>query len=71
MGFFAFALVIIGVLFVFSGRKFPQIPADPAHAGITKEANCMSCHGPGRTDPLKPTHPPKFSCFKCHKARRG
>ncbi|MDA8170136.1 MAG: hypothetical protein M0Z59_10650 [Nitrospiraceae bacterium] len=67
MGFILFAAVIVVFLLVFSGRKYPPIPDDPWHAAITSEKACMACHGPGRQYPLKAAHPPKFSCFKCHK----
>ncbi|MDA8155731.1 MAG: hypothetical protein M0Z52_04645 [Actinomycetota bacterium] len=70
------SLVVVGVLYALSGKKFPQIPLDAAHQGLTAatvtdtNAACMGCHGPGKPNALKPNHPPKFSCFKCHKPKK-
>jgi hypothetical protein len=68
--FIVFALVVVGFLFSISGKKYPQMPADANHLGMTETKICIECHGPGKQYPQKPNHPPKFECFKCHKQKR-
>ncbi len=68
--FAVFILAVIGFLFSISGKKYPQIPANESHLGITEVAACMQCHGPAGVMPRKPAHPPKDDCFKCHKKKR-
>jgi len=68
--FVAFVLVVVGFLFSISGKKYPQMPADANHIGVTDTALCMECHGPGKQFPQKATHPPKSECLKCHKQKR-
>ncbi len=71
IGFVIFVLVVVGLLYSISGKKFPRIPDDPRHRGIASEEACMGCHGQGKESPLKQNHPPKFECFKCHKTKMG
>lgn len=67
IGYILFVAVVVVVLYAFSGRRFPQVPADAIHRGITDNAVCLKCHGPDGPDPMKASHPPKFDCPKCHK----
>ena len=70
IGFILFAAAILLILFVFSsGKKPPVIPADSIHAIVTSDAACAGCHAPGKTAPLKPSHPPKEQCQVCHKKK--
>lgn len=67
----AFAAMILAILFFLSsGSKAPAIPADGRHAVITTDAACTACHGPGKTAPLKSSHPPKEQCLICHKVKK-
>jgi len=66
LGFVMFAVVLVGLLFTLSSKKYPRLPNDKVHAGITDVSACFACHGPGKQYKLKPSHPPKFECFKCH-----
>jgi len=69
--FITFILIVLGVLFLISGKKYPRIPSDSIHRGLKKEiALCKECHGPHGKAPLGKDHPPKFDCFKCHKHPR-
>ena len=45
------------------------LPGDKVHS-ITEISECSTCHGPGKQYQLKPSHPPKFECFKCHKLKK-
>jgi hypothetical protein len=70
IGFIVFVLLVLGLLyFISTGKKYPPLPADSRHAGITDTAVCMDCHGEGRESAMKPTHPPKFECLKCHEGK--
>lgn len=70
IGFAVFVLVVLLLLFFLSSsKKVPPIPSDALHSGITTEAGCAACHGPGKQAPLKPTHPPKEQCLVCHKMK--
>jgi mono/diheme cytochrome c family protein len=69
MSFIIFVVAVVGLLllYTFTSEEFPRLPADAIHgAAITPEA-CMACHGPGKKNEMKKTHPPKFDCPKCHK----
>jgi len=72
IAFIIFVLLIVGLLFSISGKRYPRIPADAIHKDIevNNNAACLECHGAGKKNAVKSTHPPKFECFKCHKARR-
>jgi hypothetical protein len=67
LGFIIFAIVLLVLLFFLSSSKYPHLPKDKIHAAITKDSACSDCHGPGHRHQLKPEHPPKFECLKCHK----
>ncbi|MDA8170899.1 MAG: hypothetical protein M0Z48_03620 [Nitrospiraceae bacterium] len=69
LGFAVLVVLIIGALLIFPGRKWPSLPDDAAHRAASTVDACKQCHAPGKAWPLKPSHPPKFSCFKCHKAK--
>lgn len=74
--FIAFVMIVLGLLFVVSGKRVPPpfIPVDALHEGVTDVSACLDCHGQGKSAAMKKVHPPKFECFKCHKAgkvRRG
>jgi hypothetical protein len=66
VSFVIFILVIVGVLLLFPGKKYPPMPDDQVHRAAKDEKACMECHGPGKKDAMKKSHPPKFECFKCH-----
>lgn len=68
--FIVFVLAVLGFLFAISGKKYPQMPADTDHIGVTDIALCMECHGKGMQYAQRLTHPPKFECLKCHKQKR-
>jgi len=70
VSFVIFVLAVLGFLFLISGKRYPQIPADARHRAVTENTACMGCHGPDKEDKLKETHPPKYECFKCHKVKR-
>jgi hypothetical protein len=61
--------MLLLLFFLSSNKKVPPVPADALHSGITTEAGCAACHGPGKQAPLKPTHPPKEQCLVCHKTK--
>ena len=61
------AVLVLGGLFLLSNRKFPPLPADAAHTGLTDNSSCTVCHGEGGTSPLSAKHPPKEQCRTCHK----
>ncbi|MFO0754355.1 MAG: hypothetical protein U0411_13660 [Thermodesulfovibrionales bacterium] len=69
--FIIFALAVLGLLFFLSGKHYPRVPNDPAHGAValTDSTACMECHGQGKRAPLKASHPPKFECHQCHKAK--
>ncbi len=66
--FMVFVFLIVTALYFLSGGDYSQIPADTDHRGITDKEICMECHGPERENAMKEAHPPKYECFKCHKA---
>ncbi len=70
--FIIFVVAVVGVLLIytFTGKEYPAIPSDDFHRGVTTDAGCMGCHGPGKKYEMKKTHPPKFECLKCHKPGR-
>ena len=68
--FVVFVLVVVGFLYAISEKKYPQMPADANHLGMTEIAVCLECHGPGKIYPQKPAHPPKSECLACHKQNR-
>ena len=67
--FIFFVLVIVGILYFISGKKYPQMPSNLIHSSTTVDM-CNKCHGPKGKFPKKPAHPPKVECFKCHKTKR-
>jgi hypothetical protein len=67
--FFIFVVVVVGILYFISDKKYPQMPADPVHNGATEALMCNECHGPQGKFPKKPGHPPKDECFKCHETK--
>ncbi len=71
--FVAFVLIVIGLLFVVSGKRVPPplIPDDSLHEALNDVSACMNCHGPGKSAAMRKAHPPKYECFKCHKIKQG
>jgi hypothetical protein len=69
LGFIIFALAVVGLLllYTFTSEEFPRLPADAIHRTAMTPKACMECHGPGKKNEMKKTHPPKFDCPKCHK----
>jgi len=68
--FVVFVIVVLVFFYAISGKKYPQIPANENHQGVTEIAACLKCHGPEGIMPRKPAHPPKDDCSKCHKKKR-
>ena len=60
---------ILLLLFVLSssGKKPPAVPHDDIHAGLRANESCVTCHGHGKSSPLKESHPPKEQCLVCHR----
>lgn len=48
-------------------RSYEGAPAIIPHTTWMRE-NCMSCHGPGGSSPLRTSHPSRQSCVQCHAA---
>lgn len=68
--YIVFVLAVLLALYALSAGKHPPfIPVDHLHAGIRKDATCMTCHAPGMQAPLKASHPPKAECLICHKQK--
>jgi hypothetical protein len=67
MFFIIFVMIVVGFLFLLPGKQYAPIPDDGLHKAAGDVAACMKCHGPGKKNELKKTHPPKYECFKCHK----
>ncbi|MBZ0157993.1 MAG: hypothetical protein K8I29_17490 [Alphaproteobacteria bacterium] len=69
--FIIFVLAVLGLLFFLSGKRHPRVPNDAAHGAValSDSTACMECHWQGKRAPLKASHPPKYECQKCHKAR--
>jgi hypothetical protein len=66
------AAVLILLFFLSStGKKPPMIPPDARHAALNSNEACLPCHSPGKSAPLKDTHPPKEQCLVCHKPGKG
>ena len=43
--FVVFVLVVVGFLYAISEKKYPQMPADANHLGMTEIAVCLECQG--------------------------
>jgi hypothetical protein len=69
LGFLVFVVAVVGLLllYTFTAEEFPRLPADSIHMTAMAPHACMECHGAGKKDAIKKTHPPKFDCPKCHK----
>jgi hypothetical protein len=72
LSFFIFVVAVAGLLllYTFTSEEYPHLPSDETHRGISATAACMECHGPGKKNAMKQTHPPKFDCPKCHKTQK-
>lgn len=72
VAFLLFALLVVGLLYAVSGKRYSQVPDDASHnnVALADTPACLVCHGPGKKDALKAEHPPKYECYKCHKAKR-
>ncbi len=66
LGFIVFVVVVVGLLLLFPGKTYPPIPSDDLHKAAKDNAACLECHGQGKKNELKKSHPPKFDCIKCH-----
>jgi cytochrome c553 len=70
IGIIVLALALLAFLFFLSSRKTaPVLPVDEAHQQSLSNSLCLTCHGPGKQSPLKPSHPPKEQCLLCHRTR--
>jgi hypothetical protein len=68
---FAAAAAVLLLLYVLSSsKKAPAVPDDELHRNAGTNAACGECHAPGKSTPLKETHPPKEQCLICHKTGR-
>jgi len=68
IGIIVLALALLAFLFFLSSRqKAPFLPANETHNHALSNSACLTCHGPGKQSPLKPSHPPKEQCLLCHK----
>jgi hypothetical protein len=67
------AVALVVCLFILSslGKKPPVIPHDAVHEGSTTQESCAACHAPGKSSPLKRSHPPKEQCLLCHIRSQG
>jgi hypothetical protein len=68
-GFVIFVAAVVGFLLLFPGKTYPPIPDDDFHKALGDNSSCMDCHGAGKKNELKKTHPPKFDCLKCHASK--
>ena len=46
-------------------QAYPSAPPTIPHA-VHMRQNCMSCHGPMGTSPIRTSHPERQSCNQCH-----
>jgi nitrate reductase (cytochrome), electron transfer subunit len=46
-------------------RAWPGAPPTVPHPVFMRE-DCLSCHGPAGSEPLRTTHPYRASCLQCH-----
>lgn len=46
-------------------RAYPDSPPTIPHA-VHMRQNCISCHGPQGTSPIRTSHPERESCMQCH-----
>lgn len=46
-------------------RAYPGAPPTVPHQ-LWMRQNCMSCHGPGREQAIRTSHPSRQSCLQCH-----
>lgn len=55
-----------GLLMVGEGtRAFKGAPPTVPHP-LWMRQNCMSCHGPGRQNAIRTSHPTRGNCLQCH-----
>jgi hypothetical protein len=69
LSFVVFVVAVVGLLllYTFTSEEFPRLPSDTIHRAAMGPEACMQCHGQGKKNAMKKTHPPKFDCPKCHK----
>jgi len=67
--FVAGALLVVAALYYLSttGKHPPYIPADDVHVAAKVKEDCQVCHGKDKEVPMKPGHPFKDQCLRCHK----
>jgi len=46
-------------------RAYPTAPPTTPHA-VWMRQNCMACHGPGREQAIRTSHPERSNCLQCH-----
>jgi cytochrome c-type protein NapB len=46
-------------------RAYPTAPPTMPHA-VWMRQNCMACHGPGREQAIRTSHPERRNCLQCH-----
>lgn len=46
-------------------RAFTGAPPTMPH-GVWMRQNCMACHGPGREQAIRTSHPERNNCLQCH-----
>jgi cytochrome c-type protein NapB len=46
-------------------RAYPTAPPTMPHP-VWMRQNCMACHGPGRDQAIRTSHPERHNCLQCH-----
>jgi nitrate reductase (cytochrome), electron transfer subunit len=46
-------------------RAYPGAPPTTPHP-VWMRQNCMACHGPGREQAIRTSHPERQNCLQCH-----
>ncbi len=46
-------------------RAYPTAPPTTPHP-VWMRQNCMACHGPGREQAIRTSHPERHNCLQCH-----
>ncbi len=46
-------------------RAWPGAPPEIPHA-TGMRGNCLACHGPGTSSPMRSSHPERSQCLQCH-----
>jgi nitrate reductase (cytochrome), electron transfer subunit len=51
-------------------RAYPGAPPTTPHP-VWMRQNCMACHGPGREQAIRTSHPDRRNCLQCHAPNAG